>query len=61
MVNLLQFTALFNEFGDAYLKHVASFFAGNDLVRSMIGVVSPVSADFTNGLYRKFGSTGQAA
>lgn len=50
MVNSLQFTALLGEFGNAYLKHVASLFAGNDLVRTVIGVVSPVSAVFTNAL-----------
>ena len=37
------FTALFSEFGNAYLKHVASISPGNDLVRIVIGVVSPVS------------------
>lgn len=36
MVISFQFTALISEFGDVYLKHVASIFAGNNLVRSVI-------------------------
>lgn len=61
MVNSLQFTALFSEFGNAYLKHVASIFAGNDLVPRVIGVVSPISAVLMNALYGKLGSVEQAA
>lgn len=48
MLNSLQFTALLGEFGNAYLKHVASISPGNDLVRIVIGVVSPVSTVFAN-------------
>ena len=48
----LLFMAVLAYLGDAYPKHVASVFAGNDLVRSSFGAAFPL---FANAMYHKLG------
>ncbi|KAL8921019.1 MAG: hypothetical protein Q9208_005910 [Pyrenodesmia sp. 3 TL-2023] len=52
MGSFLLFMAVFSYLGDAYPKYVASVFAGNDLIRSVVGAAFPL---FANSMYRKLG------
>lgn len=48
----LLFMAVLSYLGDAYPKHIASVYAGNDLVRSAFGAAFPL---FANSMYKKLG------
>ncbi|KAI4120449.1 MAG: hypothetical protein LQ338_007008 [Usnochroma carphineum] len=52
MGSFLLFMAVLGYLGDAYPKHIASVFAGNDFVRSSFGAAFPL---FANAMYSKLG------